>query len=135
MYVSHNIQFLWAADMMEGNSRGAFKVAHELDSAVPLETVRQMPMAEGITPSRYFTEARFGKWDAILKEHAPPADLSYTTGVWHYARGIALVATNRPDDALIEKKKVDEIIAAPPAHRLVGFNTAHKLLSLRSAAL
>ncbi len=95
MYVSHNIQFLWAADMMEGNSRGAFKVARELDDAVPLETVRQMPMAEGITPSRYFTEARFGKWDAILKEHAPPADLSYTTGVWHYARGLAFLEKNR----------------------------------------
>ena len=27
-----------------------------------------MPMAESMSPTRYFTEARFGKWDAILKE-------------------------------------------------------------------
>jgi len=135
MYASHNIQFLWAANMMEGNSRGAFKVARELDAAVPLETVRQMPMAEGITPSRYFTEARFGKWDAILKEHAPPADLSYTTGVWHYARGLAFLAKNRPDDAVNEKKKLDAIVASTPPDRVVGFNSANRLLAIASATL
>jgi tetratricopeptide (TPR) repeat protein len=135
MYVSHNIQFLWAAYMMEGNSRGAFKVARELDDAVPLETVRQMPMAEGITPSRYFTEARFGKWDAILKEHAPPADLTFTNGAWHYARGLAFAAKNRPDDALSEKKKLDAIVAATPPERVVGFNSANRLLAMASATL
>src|SRR5258708_16055966 len=121
--------------MMEGNSRGAFKVARELDAAVPLETVRKMPMAEGITPSRYFTEARFGKWDAILKEHAPPADLSYTTGVWHYARGRAFLAKNRPDDAVNEKKKLDAIVAATPPDRVVGFNSANRLLAMASETL
>ena len=112
VYVPHNIQFVWASYMMEGNSRGAFKASRELDDAVPLAMVRQMPMGEFMTPTRYFTEARFGRWDAILKEPAPPADLSYTTGVWHYARGLALAAKNRPDDALNEKKKLDQIIDA-----------------------
>jgi len=135
MYVTHNIQFLWAADMMEGNSRGAFKEARELDDAVPLDTVRQMPMAEGITPSRYFTEARFGKWDAILKEHAPPSDLSYATGVWHYARGLAFLQKNRRDDAVNEKKKLDAIVAKTPTDRVVGFNSANRLLAMASATL
>ena len=31
IYVPHNIQFLWASYMMEGNSRGAFKASRELD--------------------------------------------------------------------------------------------------------
>ncbi|MFZ2059949.1 MAG: hypothetical protein WAU82_02960 [Candidatus Binatus sp.] len=135
MYVPHNIQFLWASYMMEGNSRGAFKASRELDAAVPLAMVRQMPMAEFMSPTRYFTEARFSNWDAILKEPPPPADLTFTTGVWHYARGLALAAKNRPDDALAEKKKVDEIIAATPADRIVGFNTADKLLAMGSATL
>ncbi|MFZ0678164.1 tetratricopeptide repeat protein [Candidatus Binatus sp.] len=135
MYVPHNIQFLWASYMMEGNSRGAFRAARDLDTAVPLAMVRQMPMAEFMSPTRYFTEARFSNWDAILKEPPPPADLTFTTGVWHYARGLALAAKNRPDDALAEKKKVDEIIAATPADRIVGFNTADKLLAMGSATL
>src|SRR5580692_10874600 len=135
IYVSHNIQFLWASYMMEGNSRGAFRASRELDQAVPLAMVRQMPMAEFMSPTRYFTEARFSNWDAILKEPAPPADLTFTTGVWHYVRGLALAAKNRPDDALAEKKKSDAIIVATPADRIVGFNTADKLLAMGSATL
>ncbi|MGH7924657.1 MAG: tetratricopeptide repeat protein [Candidatus Binatus sp.] len=135
MYVPHNIQFLWASYMMEGNSRGAFKASRGLDAAVPLETVRQMPIAEFMSPTRYFTEARFGRWDAILKEPAPPADMIYTTAVWHYARGLAFAAKNRPDDAPNEKKKLDEIIAKTPADRVVGQNSANRLLAMGSATL
>ncbi len=135
MYVPHNIQFLWASYMMEGDSRGAFKASRELDDAVPFEMVRRMPMAEGMSPTRYFTEARFGKWDALLKEHAPPADLTFTTAVWRYARGLAFVAKNRPGDALSEKKQLDAILAATPPDRVVGFNSANRLLAMASATL
>ena len=121
--------------MMEGNSRGAFKASRELDDAVPLDMVRQMPMAEGVSPSRYFTEARFGKWDAILKEPAPPADLTYTTAVWHYVRGLAFAAKNRPGDAQKEQDKLDEIIAATPPGRMAGFNSANRLLAMAAATL
>src|SRR3984957_15620165 len=135
MYVPHNIQFLWASYMMEGNSRGAFRTARELDKAVALDSIRQMPPMEVMSPTRYFTEARFGKWDAILKEKAPPADLKYTTAIWHYARGLAFAAKNRPDDALAEKKKLDAIAAATPPDRVVGFNSANRLLTMASATL
>ena len=134
-YVAHNDAFLWASYMMEGNSRGAFKASRALDDALPLDLVRQMPMAEGVSPSRYFTEARFGKWDAILKEPAPPADLTYTTAIWHYVRGLALAAKNRPADAQKEQDKLDEIIAATPLGRMAGFNSANRLLSLAAATL
>jgi tetratricopeptide (TPR) repeat protein len=135
MYVPHNIQFLWASYMMEGNSRGAFQAARALDDAVPLDVVRQMPPAEVMTPTRYFTEARFGKWDAILKEQAPPADLTFTNGVWHYARGLAFAAKNRPGDATNEKKQLDAIAAKIPPDRVVGFNSANRLLTMASATL
>src|SRR5258708_36164780 len=119
--------------MMEGNSRGAAKVSRELEAAVPVATVRQMPMAR--IPSRYFTEARFGKWDAILKEPAPVDDLKYTTGIWHYARGLAFAAKRRLDDAKKERNKLDAIVAATPEDRVVGFNSEKKLLELGSATL
>jgi tetratricopeptide (TPR) repeat protein len=135
MYVPHNIQFLWMSYMAEGNSRGAFKASRELGDAVPLDTVRQMPAMESVTPSRYFTEARFSRWDAILKEPAPPADLTFTTAVWHYARGLAFAAKSRPDDALNENKKLDAIVAATPPDRIVGFNSANRLLAMASATL
>jgi tetratricopeptide (TPR) repeat protein len=43
-----------------------------------------------VTP--LFALVRFGRWDAILAEPAPPSDLAYPTGVWHYARALAFVA-------------------------------------------
>ena len=74
MYVSHNIHFLWASYMMEGNSRSALKASRELDASMPPEMVRAMPGAESMSPTRYFTEARFDKWDSILKEPTPATD-------------------------------------------------------------
>jgi tetratricopeptide (TPR) repeat protein len=135
MYVSHNIHFLWASYMMEGNSRGALKASRELDASMPPDMIHQVPEAENMSPTRYFTEARFGKWDAILKEPAPPADMIYTTGVWHYARGLAFTAKNRPADALKEKQQLDAIVAATPVDRLVGFNSINRLLATASATL
>ena len=40
----------------------------------------------------YWTLARFGKWDAILKEPAPPKTSPFLQGAWHYVRGLAFVA-------------------------------------------
>ena len=133
MYYPHNIEFLWASYMMEGNSKGAAKASREIEAAVPVAFVRQMPMAE--SPSRYFTEARFSRWDAILKEPAPPADLKYTTGIWHYARGLAFAAKGRLDQARKEQGALDAIAAATPDDRIVGFNSAKKLLELGSSTL
>jgi len=135
LYVPHNIAFLWASYMIEGNSRGAFKASRELDDAVPLGMVRQMPPMEVMTPTRYFTEARFDQWDAILKEPAPPADLTFTTGVWHYARGLAFAAKNRPADALNEKNNLDALVASTPPARVVGFNSENRLLAMGAATL
>jgi tetratricopeptide (TPR) repeat protein len=75
------------------------------------------------------------RWDAILKEPAPPADLSFTTAIWHYSRGLAFAAKNRFAEATTEKKKLDEIIAKTPPDLIVGFNLANRLLAIASATL
>ena len=139
MYYPHNIQFAWASYMMQGNSKSAAKLSRELDAVAmspeSIAMVRQMPMGEFIMPSRYFTELRFGQWSKILKEPAPPAEFEYLTGVWHYARGMAFAAKGKPDQASAEQKKLDAIAAATPPDRIVGFNSAKKLLELGSATL
>ena len=38
---------------------------------------------------------QFGRWDEILNEPQPPANLDYSNGIWHYVRGVAL--SNRGD--------------------------------------
>lgn len=135
MYVNHNVQFLWASYMMEGNRKGATDAARQLTTAVTPEVVRQMPMGEFLLPAGLFTKARFAQWDAILAEPAPPADMKYTTGMWHYARGLAFAAKGRPADAATEQKQLDAIAAAMPASAVVGQNHAKALLMLASAVL
>jgi len=46
-----------------------------------------------------FALARFGRWEELLAEKAPPAGLPYVTGVWRYTRGLAFSATGRPAEA------------------------------------
>lgn len=136
MYYTHNIQFLCYSEMMEGRKKDAIASARELEKNVPVDAVRQMPMAEFITPEPYFAMARFGVWDDILKEPAPPKDLTYTLAMWHYARGLAFAATGDPVKAKAERAELEAIERATPADRVIGDGTpARQIMQLASAAL
>ena len=63
---------------------------------------RRYRRSKGIAPTLLFTLARFSKWDEILRQPAPPKDLRYITGVWHYARGLAYTA-GKLDSAGVER--------------------------------
>lgn len=136
MYYPHNIHFLWAAASMEGRSAAAIRAGRQVAGQVTPEMVKEMPMVEYYAPTALFALARFGKWDDILQEPAPPADFAYTAALWHYARGLALAATNRLDDARAEQPALAAAAAAMPPDRIVGDNTpAAKVLHLASEAL
>ena len=45
---------------------------------------------------------RFGKWEEILSYSTPATEFKYSLGIYHYARGIALSALGRKEDALKE---------------------------------
>lgn len=123
MYYPHNIHFLWAAASMEGRSADAIRAAKEVTKRVSPEMVKEMAMVEYFVPTSLFAQARFGKWNEILAEPAPPADQAYTTGAWHYARGLAFAATDRLDDAAKEQQAVAAAAAAMPSDRIIGDNT------------
>lgn len=135
MYYPHNIHFLWASYLMEGNRKGATRAASELAEAVPPAAVRQMPEGEFMLPIRYFGEVRFAQWSAVLKEPPPPAEFAYTTGMWHYARGMAFSAQGRAEAAASEQKALDSIASAMPSGKMMETNSAKSLLRLASAIL
>jgi len=53
-----------------------------------------------------FVKVRFGMWNEILAEPAPPGDLPYMSAMWHAARGLALAATGKAADAQKELAEV-----------------------------
>ena len=96
MYYPHNLDFIWHAASMEGRGAETIRAAREFAAAAPVEMVLEMPDMETAPAAPLFALARFGRWDEILREPAPPAGLPYVTGVWRYARGVAFAATGRP---------------------------------------
>ncbi len=135
IYYPHNIDFLWASYMMEGQLREARKAARWSAAAVPLDTVRKMPMAEMMIDSGILTEVRFGAWKKVIKESAPPLDLKYSIVIYHYSRGMALAATGKPSDAAVELKQLDAARDAIPADRTFGAATVARLAEIASLTL
>ena len=89
-YYGHNIHFLWTSSEMEGRFAASLDAARRLIKAVnPVELAKTSPQAElyGFTPVA--TLLRFGRWDAVLAEPAPPKALMLDTAVWLQARGFA----------------------------------------------
>ncbi len=56
---------------------------------------------------------RFSKWDDILAEPKPAHDTIFTRGLWHYARGRALAAKGRLDEAATELSALEAIVRDP----------------------
>ena len=131
MYYPHNIDFLWAAQHMQGRSAEAIETARKLAERTPPEVARQVPPLEAWTAMPLCALVRFGKWQEILKEPQPPEDLHYMTGIWHYARALAFAATEQMEDAKKEQTALETIVKdLDPEQEIMGRNTASDLLSI-----
>ena len=124
-YVPHNYHFLWSAAIKTGQKQLASKAAADTAAQVKPELMRE-PGFSGTLQHFYtiplYTKALFGEWDAILTESAPPADLLYPAGVWHYARGLALLRKGKPDESARELEKLDKIAKDPAIAKLAIFD-------------
>jgi len=131
MYYPHNLDFIWHAASMDGRSAETLKAARNFAGEAPLEMVRQMSDMETAPVAPLFALARFGRWEEILREPAPPADLPYWRGAWHYARGLAFAATGRPGEAQRELAALQTVRDGVPAERtLAGFFKTREMLTL-----
>jgi tetratricopeptide (TPR) repeat protein len=90
-YYPHNIHFLWFAASADGQSKVALDAARKVAAKIDDKTMADMAVTAGFRVVPYWAMARFGQWDAILKEKRPPAN-PFLTGGWHYVRGLAFVA-------------------------------------------
>jgi tetratricopeptide (TPR) repeat protein len=108
-YYPHNIHFFVAAASMEGRQADALKAAEDVRARMHGDMLRDPGMGGmvqhmNLTP--LYTKMRFGMWDEVLAEPAPPADLPFMTAMWHAARGLAHAAQGRLDEAEAERAAV-----------------------------
>jgi tetratricopeptide (TPR) repeat protein len=98
-YYPHNIHFLWDSATMEGRSHIAIEAARKSASRIPEGAWREVPLLHQFLVAPLFAYTRFGEWDFILNESQPPQDSPFWTGIWHYARGMAMTATGKLNEA------------------------------------
>jgi tetratricopeptide (TPR) repeat protein len=134
-YYPHNYHVMWYALNMLGRSEDAIKAAKNIEEKVPHEVVKQVPPFEYFSPTLLYTLARFSKWDDILRQPAPPKDLRYTTGIWHYTRGLAYAGKGKLDSAAVERERLVAIEAATPAEQMLNLNPAKPVLVIAIAHL
>jgi tetratricopeptide (TPR) repeat protein len=134
-YYPHNFHVMWYALNMLGRSADAIQAAESIEEKVPPEVVRQVPPFEYFSPTLLYTLARFSKWDEILRQPAPPEDLRYTTGVWHYTRALAYTAKGRTELAAAERDSLVAIEAATPAEQMLNLNPTKPVLAIAIAHL
>jgi tetratricopeptide (TPR) repeat protein len=94
-YYAHNLHFLNASLVMEGRSAEASQVAHDLLGKISVDEIVKEPSLEWYAPTLLLTMARFGHWAELIRQPPPPRELRFTTGLWHYVRGLAFAATTR----------------------------------------
>lgn len=135
-YYPHNLHFLWFAASAQGRGEAAIDAARKAASKIPDETLAAAPMLGVFRVVPYYALTRFGKWDAMLAEPAPPASDRFVTGIWHYARGLALVATGQLDAADAELQRVRRIVAEPRLdYTMFSPNTAAQIIAVAPAVL
>jgi hypothetical protein len=131
MYYPHNVHFCAYAEAWQGNYKGARSWAKELhDLAKP--HVAHMPMMEGFTAVQIGVDAKFRRWDEILRSESPDQKtMPITSALWHYARGLAFASKGDIAQANSERAKMLAIKSSLPPEMMFGMlNKADHVLSI-----
>ncbi|MFI1760736.1 tetratricopeptide repeat protein [Streptomyces sp. NPDC020800] len=142
LYRCHNYHFKIYGAMFLGRFQDAIETTARLEAAVPEELLRvdSPPMAdwlEGFLAMRVHVLIRFGRWDDILGL-AMPADTQLycvSTAMLRYARGVALSATGRVDEADRERELFRDALGRVPRSRMLFNNTCADILAIAAQML
>ncbi len=136
VYYAHNLHFLAYASMMEGRYEAAMRAARDLEREIPEWYLREYGgFVEGIMPTTFHVMVRFGRWDEILAEPPRPEYRLVSHAVRHYARGNALSALGRTDEARSEIDLFEEAVADIPPDWWVFNNKVSNVMPIARTML
>lgn len=120
MYMTHNSHVLAYSAMMMGREREALKASRQMWADLPQDDLYEIaPTVDVWMCSVYDVQKRFGRWDAILAEPAPPEFMPATTAYWRGHRAIAYAAKKDFDAANRELAEFEKVYSyTPPRDRL-----------------
>ncbi|KAI0902757.1 TPR domain protein [Ustulina deusta] len=142
LYRVHDYHFRIYAAMFAAQSAVTLDTVTRLEAALPEELLRveSPPMAdwlEGFLAMRVHALIRFGRWQEVV-DLAVPGDsklYSVTTAMVHYAKGVALAAADRVEEAVQQRELFSKAYKAVPASRMLFNNKCVDILQVAEAML
>ena len=135
-YYPHNIHFLWASSTLEGRSEVALDAAIKTAAKVPVDMAKEVGALQSFLITPLFAQVRFGRWQDILTTPPPAAELDFSMGIWHYARGVAFSAKGQLERAEQELAALEKIAAQPELEDFMVNNaTAAAILRVATRTL
>ncbi|KAI1287521.1 TPR domain protein [Xylaria venustula] len=142
LYRAHDYHFRIYAAMFAAQSAVALDTVAQLEAALPEELLRveSPPMAdwlEGFLAMRVHALIRFGRWQEAIDLALPTDSVLYsvTTAMVHYAKGIALAATSRVEEAEQQRELFAKAYKVVPASRMLFNNKCVDILQVAEAML
>jgi tetratricopeptide (TPR) repeat protein len=136
LYRLHNYHFITYAAMFDGRYEVALDAARGAVGEISDEALVEMiDFLDGFVATPYHVLVRFGRWDAILAEPEPKAELFGTRGLRHYARGVAYSALGDTKSARDELAKFREVRPQLPKERYLFQNRLSDILAIAGAML
>ncbi len=108
-YYPHNYHFLAASATMAGQRALAVKAALELRARTDSLAMvgRGQARLQHVWAYHLLVWTRFSDWDAILAQSPPPMSAGHAYAIWAYARGCALVAVGRSEEAVAHAGSIE----------------------------
>lgn len=136
LYRIHNYHFLVYGAMFDGQSEVALRTARAIRDQVPEDMLKeQVDFLDAFMPMPLHVMIRFGRWEEILSEPEPPEYLPMSRALWRYARGVALAATGKVDEALVEQAAFRAAVVEVPETSFLFQNSSRSILDVAGAML
>lgn len=132
-YVPHNWHFATMSAGLSGSAtlalRAADQTAQRADRKL-MGTDTPMQAMQLFVVAPILTQVRFGRWNDILAQSAPPSELPYPAAIWRFSRGIAHARSGDISSARADLAELRRIAADPALAKTHFTNGADALIAV-----